>query len=152
VDVYNLVQGAVDTIAGQVEEKPDVELIVDVPAGTPAIHVDKDRIHQVLINLLNNAVKFTDKGYVKVIVSMVEENSMEIAVEDTGDGIPEDDSNQVFEIFYQSVTEREYSGKPFGTGLGLAICKEIVEHYGGRIWVESEAGKGSSFKFVLPLV
>lgn len=150
VDVIDLVRGATDTIAGQLDDSLDVALIVDVQTGIGSLRVDRDRMHQVLINLLNNAVKFTDKGYVKVGVVMGDEG-VEFSVEDTGGGIPEEDAQQIFNIFYQSQAVDTMSDRPFGTGLGLAICKEIVEHYGGRIWVESELGKGSSFKFVLPV-
>jgi len=150
IDISELVQGAVDTITGQLVENSDVELIVDVAAGTPVLVADRDRVHQVLMNLLNNAAKFTEKGYVKVVVQ-VADVGVQFSVEDTGGGIPEEDISQIFDTFYQSQAEGEMPDRSFGSGLGLAICKDIVEHYGGRIWVESELGKGSLFKFVLPL-
>ncbi|MGL1861047.1 MAG: ATP-binding protein [Pseudodesulfovibrio sp.] len=151
VDIPRLVMGAVTTISGQLESTPNVEMIVDIPDETPMLHVDKDRIHQVLINLLNNAAKFTEHGFIKVLVTVTNTMSVEFSVEDSGHGILEADRDQIFEIFYQSKAQEDYEGKPFGTGLGLAICKEIVEHYNGTIWVESTIEEGSAFKFTLPI-
>jgi len=151
VDVRDLIHTATGAIAGQFNDEIDVELVVDLPDELSLIHVDGDRIHQVLLNLLNNAAKFTERGVVKVSAQETGDGFLELSVEDTGSGIPEEEREQIFEIFYQSQTEREYYGTPLGTGLGLAICKEIIEHYGGTIWVESNNGKGSAFKFRLPV-
>ncbi len=150
LDVKEIVHSAANAIYGQLNDNPDVELTMNIPSSLPPLHADADRIHQVLINLLNNAAKFTEHGTVTISVRDTGEHALEFSVMDTGKGIPEKDLDQVFDIFHQSQDE-EYSGPPLGTGLGLAICKEIVEHYGGRIWVESTIGKGSAFKFLLPL-
>ncbi|WP_319468534.1 ATP-binding protein [uncultured Pseudodesulfovibrio sp.] len=151
VDVKQLVNSAAKSIVGQFNDNPDIELIVDTPMSLPSLHVDEDRIHQVLINLLNNAAKFTEKGSVTISVQDAGENALEFSVTDTGTGISENDQKQIFEIFYQAQNGSEQYGPQFGTGLGLAICKEIVEHYNGRIWVESEVGKGSAFRFTIPI-
>ncbi len=151
VDVKKLVHSAANSIVGQFNDNPDIELIVDTPLSLPSLHVDGDRIHQVLINLLNNAAKFTEKGSVTVSVRESGEKAIEFSVTDTGTGISENDQAQIFEIFYQAQNGSEQYGPQFGTGLGLAICKEIVEHYNGKIWVESEVGKGSAFRFLIPV-
>jgi signal transduction histidine kinase len=101
----------------------------------------------VLLNLLGNAIKFTDSGEVRVDVATTD-GSFEVSVSDTGPGIAETDRDKIFEEFRQaegSITQRKG-----GTGLGLAIAKKIVEMHGGKIWVESEVGKGSKFTFTLP--
>ncbi|QGY40538.1 HAMP domain-containing protein [Pseudodesulfovibrio cashew] len=130
---------------------PDVAFTVDVPPALPHVHVDRDRIHQVLTHLLENAAKFTEGGSVRLSVRDTGEGVMEFTVEDTGSGISPEDISKIFEDFYQSQADWTESGKPFGTGLGLAICREIVEHYGGAIQVESEPGRGSIFRFTLPV-
>ncbi len=112
--------------------------------------MDPDRLFQVLINLLQNAMKFTTQG--SIILRAVKDNDdIRISVTDTGVGIPEQELRKIFNKFHQAQWDEAQGSKPPGTGLGLAICKQIVEHYGGRIWVESTPGQGSSFHFTLPL-
>ncbi len=116
--------------------------------GLPALTGDRDRLIQVVINLISNAVKFTDHG---TITCAAERRGGEVilGVSDTGVGIAVQDQPKVFERFKQ--VGDTLTDKPKGTGLGLPICKEIVEHHGGRIWVESELGSGSTFSFALPV-
>jgi signal transduction histidine kinase len=114
----------------------------------PFIVGDKDRLEQVVINLISNAIKFTDMGSVTCSVRKLE-NEIMISVIDTGMGIAEIDQGKVFEKFKQ--VGYNHTGKLNGTGLGLSICKQIAEHHGGRIWVESKPGKGSNFSFTLPI-
>lgn len=109
---------------------------------------DRDRLLQVVINLIANGVKFTKEGSI-TCQARCEDDAIVVRVIDTGIGIGEEDISQVFENFTQ-VSSDTLSDKPSGTGLGLAICKQIVEHHNGRIWVESELGKGSVFTFSLP--
>jgi len=108
---------------------------------------DKERLFQVATNIFSNAIKFTEKGgIIYRVIDLGEEIRCE--VEDTGSGIPEDMLESIFEKFKQigdTLTE-----KPQGTGLGLPICREIINHHGGKIWAESELGKGSKFIFVIP--
>lgn len=119
--------------------------------------VDRDRIHQVITNLLNNAIKFSREG-TEICIQVEEFESkrsgeytewIRVSVSDQGIGIEENDLEIIFDRFRQ-VTTDTLKDKPKGTGLGLPICKEIVGHYGGNLWVESQKGKGSTFYFTLP--
>ncbi len=115
----------------------------------PAVHGDEDRLGQVLINLLHNAVKFSpDGGEVRVSVRAVGDQ-VEVAVADHGVGIPRAAQARIFERFYK-VDRARVRGEAGGTGLGLAIARHIIEQHGGRIWVESTEGIGSTFSFALP--
>ncbi|MCG2732556.1 CHASE4 domain-containing protein [Pseudodesulfovibrio aespoeensis] len=145
-----LVRDAGEAIAGQLGENPQVELTTDVAPDLPTLRVSRDRIHQVLINLLGNAARHTESGYIR-IAARRSGDAIEFSVSDTGVGVLLEDRERIFEVFYQSTGEYRDAGRSAGTGLGLAICKEIVEHYGGRIRVESEPGKGSVFSFSLPI-
>ena len=120
----------------------------DVEDGLPEIAGDKYRLEQVLINLFSNAIKFTEKGYILCRAWKID-NEILISVKDSGGGINDVDQEKIFEKFKQTGTA--IKGKPRGTGLGLPICKKIVNCHGGRIWVESESGKGSTFSFTLPI-
>jgi len=138
------------TIAPIIAEK-EQEFSVEIEDDLPELYADKFRIKQVLLNLLSNATKFTDKGGKIGIKAYKEsENFVTVAVWDTGCGIPEDQREAIFDEFRQvdGSTSREHEG----TGLGLAISKRIVELHGGRIWVESKVGEGSTFYFTIPTV
>jgi len=126
-----------------------LKLVKDIAIDLPEITGDKDKLIQVIINLISNSVKFTDKGSVTCRV-FHEKDELMVSISDTGIGIAPEDYGAVFEQFKQ-VGGDTLTDKPKGTGLGLPICKEIVEHHGGRIWVESEVGKGSTFSFALPI-
>ena len=129
-------------------EPKGLRLIKDVAPDLPPLQGDRDRLIQVVINLISNAVKFTSEG--SVTCRAVRTNAeVVVSVIDTGLGIAPADQPKVFERFKQ--VGDTLTDKPKGTGLGLPICREIVEHHGGRIWVESALGKGSTFSFTLPL-
>ena len=123
-------------------------LIRELEADLPEIVGDGGRLVQVLINLFSNAIKFTDTGSITCRAGRVD-GAIQVSVIDTGQGITEADQPKVFERFKQ--VGDTLTDKPKGTGLGLPICKEIVEHHGGRIWVESEPGRGSTFSFTIPI-
>ncbi len=123
-------------------------LKLDVPAGLPRAHGDERRLSQVVLNLVGNAIKFTDRGEVTISGSATD-GAFTIAVRDTGPGIAAADQAKIFEEFQQA--DNSITKKKGGTGLGLAISKRIIEMHGGRIWVESELGKGSTFSFTLPI-
>ena len=129
-------------------EARKLNLVTDVEPDLPTITGDQDRLIQVVINLISNAVKFTDAGSIKCAVRR-EAEDLVVSVTDSGIGIAPADQPKVFEKFKQ--VGDTLTDKPKGTGLGLPICKEIVEYHGGRIWVESEPGKGSTFSFTLPI-
>ncbi len=126
-----------------------LKLIKNIDTDLPDIIGDRDKLIQVIINLISNSVKFTEKGSVTCSVSKINDEIV-VSISDTGIGIAPEDFDAVFEQFKQ-VGGDTLTDKPKGTGLGLPICKEIVEHHGGRIWLESEVGKGSTFSFALPV-
>jgi signal transduction histidine kinase len=121
-----------------------------LPPDLPLARGDERRMTQVLLNLVGNAIKFTDSGEVAVLASAAN-GSFTIAVRDTGPGIPEADQRRIFDEFKQAETSSS-AWKTGGTGLGLSIAKRIVEMHGGRIWVESSPGQGSTFSITLPLI
>jgi signal transduction histidine kinase len=126
----------------------DVALEQAVPADLPPVFADPERVHQVLFNLLDNAVRFTPAGG-RVTVSASRHNgAVDVAVHDTGPGIPAEHLPRLFERFYRVDTAR--SRDDGGTGIGLAIARSVVEAHGGRIWAASEPGQGSTFTFELP--
>ncbi len=152
VDLVDLIDLVLKAVSGFFEVREDVVLASSVPPDLPRIHADPDRIEQVLINLINNAAKFTVEGSVSVSASRLDDAFVEIRVTDTGVGIRKEDCGRIFEKFTQAKQEDDGYILPQGTGLGLAICKEIVEHYRGSIRVESEVGKGSSFIILFPSI
>jgi signal transduction histidine kinase len=121
----------------------------EVPTDLPPVEADRERIHQVLFNLLDNAFRFTPAGGAVTVSAVRDNGSCEISVQDTGPGIPAVHLPLVFERFYRVDTSR--SREDGGTGIGLAIARSVVEAHGGRIWAESEQGHGSRFRFLLPI-
>ncbi|MDD5438749.1 MAG: hybrid sensor histidine kinase/response regulator [Candidatus Omnitrophica bacterium] len=148
-DIGAIIKEAAD-IQEPVARQKGLHLAVHVPQDMPKVYCDADKINQVLDNLIGNAIKFTDKGGIKVS-SMVEcgENGVVVTVKDTGPGIGAEDIPKLFQKFQQ--LGNHATRQTGGTGLGLAICKEIIARHGGKIWVESESGKGSAFSFLLPI-
>jgi two-component system, OmpR family, phosphate regulon sensor histidine kinase PhoR len=129
-------------------ERQGLHLVVDVPEPVPTVRGDEGRLGQVVVNLLHNAVKFGgDHGDVSVRVRR-DGDEVVVAVEDHGIGIPAADQPRIFERFYKVDRARVRGG---GTGLGLSIARHVVGQHGGRIWVESEEGAGSTFSFALPI-
>ena len=147
VDLGRLAERTARIFEGQSKEK-DLALTVEVDPSLPSVPADPFKIEQILINLLDNAVKYTDEGDVRLIIRP-EGPNVRIEVRDTGIGIPRDKLSRVFERFY--VVDKSRSRKTGGTGLGLSIVKHIVLLHGGEIDVESAPGEGSSFIIKLPL-
>ncbi len=144
-------EGLVQTVSTSVEalaKEKNLELNVKVPTDLIIGNGDEQRIAQVFLNLLGNAIKFTEEGEVRVEV-VVSNESFLVSVSDTGRGLSEADQKKIFEEFRQA--DGSSTREKGGTGLGLSIAKRIVEMHGGRIWVESILGKGSIFWFTLPV-
>jgi signal transduction histidine kinase/CheY-like chemotaxis protein len=153
VHLADVINAAITNTSGLVKDKP-IELVQKIPANLPTVKADEIRINQVLINLISNAVKFTEKGSITVeaSVSKSPDNEAEIlvTVADTGIGIAIEDQVKLFQRFSQ--VDDSPTRKTGGTGLGLSICRSLVELHGGRIGLlSSEVDKGSVFYFTLPL-
>jgi signal transduction histidine kinase len=130
-------------------KEKELVLVSETEKGLPKIKFDRDKIIQVLTNLANNAIKFTQKGTITIKTERAKE-VVKISVIDTGSGIKEEDLSKLFQPFVQ--LEKGPDKTSGGTGLGLAICREIINRHKGKIWAESKPGKGSVFVFVLPVV
>ena len=129
-------------------ERANVDLRVECADDLPRVNIDLQRLEQVLVNLIHNAVKFTRSGGEIVLLAEAVDGSVRFAVRDTGIGIPADDVPRIFERFYRVDKSRTGSG----TGLGLSIAKHIVEAHQGKIWAESREGQGSTFYFSIPII
>ena len=145
---FNHVVQAVVSAVGSLAAEKHLRLSVDVAPDLPVGYGDERRITQVLLNLVGNAIKFTETGEIAVRVGLSEDMFL-VAVADTGPGIKPEDQQKIFEEFQQS--DDSVAKAKSGTGLGLAIAKRIVELHGGRIWLESAPGKGSTFYFNVPV-
>ena len=149
VDATEMLEHVVAVARGQAQEK-QVELTTSLPDSLPPVFIDRDRIVQVLTNLVSNALKFTDAGgRIEIEAEVTGEDRVQISVSDSGIGVAEEDQGKIFDRFKQ--IGNVLTDRPQGTGLGLPICKEIVQYHGGRIWVDSELGKGSVFCFTIPI-
>ncbi|TAN53389.1 MAG: response regulator, partial [Methylococcaceae bacterium] len=145
-----LVRNAANAAQGMFDAKPAVRLCLDVQEGLPPFIGDADRLLQVLVNLLNNAAKFTERGTVTVKALLNHNKLIQLEVHDTGVGFPPEDAEAIFDKFQQAKHGDTLVDQPKGTGLGLAISREIVVRHGGRIWAGSVPGKGSVFTLTLP--
>jgi histidine kinase len=149
VDVLDLVTATVNRLALQFEEK-GVILEIDVPNGLPKVKADEDRIGQVLLNLVGNALQYTPSGGKVKVATTHHDNEIITSVSDTGIGLSAEHLEYIFTRFYRIDKSRSRVGG--GSGIGLTIAKYLVEAHGGRIWVESPgSGKGSTFIFTLPI-
>ncbi|MGE4297980.1 MAG: sensor histidine kinase [Desulfovibrionaceae bacterium] len=148
-DMNAIARRAALAMSSLFEENAQVELRLDLADALPPVHMDSDRIEQVILNLLSNAAKFTRAGNV-TLSTRARDGMVELAVADTGNGIRPEELDNVFETYYQATRDKEEAATYQGTGLGLAICRQIVEHHQGRISATSVHGKGSVFSFTLP--
>jgi len=161
VDLADMIHGVMATTSALVRDR-DIELYQEIDPDLPVVQADQTRIRQVLLLLLTNAAKFTPQGSITVR-AWSEDGEVLASISDTGVGILPEDRERIFEQFEQGTIptkgkRRVASGgflrngrRPNGAGLGLALSKEFVEMHGGRIWMESEVGQGSTFTFALPL-
>ena len=144
-----LVKATIARLGRQFEEK-GVALTAEVAADLPAVKMDRDRIGQVLLNLVGNALQYTPAGGSVHIRAVHQPGEVQVSVSDTGIGIPPEHLPHLFTRFYRVDKSRARTGG--GSGIGLTIARHLVEAHGGRIWVESQgAGKGSRFAFTLPV-
>jgi two-component system, NtrC family, sensor kinase len=130
-------------------QKKGLEIVIDVAPEIERVWLDPGKMRQVLYNLMSNAVKFTEKGTIRVEARLAEPGWMELAVADTGIGIAAEDQPRIFREFEQ--VDGSYTRRYEGTGLGLALTKKFVEMQGGTIRVDSEVGRGSRFVALLPI-
>ena len=147
VSMADVIRQSLDSTRGLWVSK-GIEVVVEVEEGLPLVLGDRSRLVQVMVNLISNAVKFTEQSPV-VCRAHSDGGSLLVSVEDRGVGIPDKSQEDIFDKFKQ--VGDTLTAKPTGTGLGLPICRQIIEHHGGTIWVESEEGRGSIFYFNLPV-
>ena len=150
VDLMSNVHAAIQKVQ-LLAERERIRIIVNAPSDPVRVHVDENRIQQVLDNLLSNALKFSPEGALVCLKLEpdVQKKMLQISVSDTGRGIAPESLPHIFENFYGGSTST--STKVPGSGIGLALAKKVVEGHGGRIWAESELGKGTTMRFILPL-
>jgi signal transduction histidine kinase len=145
VPLPDLIRSAVDSFSVDMRKS----IIVHCPVSMPAIMADGNRIKRVLYNLIDNAIKYSDDSREIIITVNTKENGVAVSVRDFGPGIDPDDMGKIFDKFYRG--KNQVTAKHRGSGLGLAISKGILEAHNGKIWCESEQGKGATFTFFLPL-
>ena len=149
LDLNTVISEAVSTTSQLMREK-GVELTLDLPKQVPPVRADRDRLMQVMLNLISNAVKFCDPVAGRIGISLrVLPKALQVDVHDNGPGVAEADQELIFEKFRQvgdTLTE-----KPQGTGLGLSISRQIIQHFGGALWARSAPRQGATFSFTLPL-
>lgn len=149
-EIKELIDKSIFLIQTKVNEKK-INLIKQIPEDPPKVIVDSNGIIEVLVNLFDNAVKFSGTGSeIMVFVQVMQNEELKIGIKDNGIGIAEEDIPGLFSEFHQIARSIRSAEK--GLGLGLAICRKIIQLHGGEIWVESEPGKGSTFNFTVPAV
>lgn len=147
VDSGRLLHSIVDSVK-PLAQKNRLSLNAELPTSLPVIQADEDRLRQVVLNLLNNAFKFTPAGGSVTVRARTDEANLVVEVQDTGPGISQEEQERLFEPYQQLAKER---ARLSGLGLGLSLAKKLVELHGGRIWVQSKKGRGSTFLFSIPL-
>ena len=148
IDMREVVDDAVAAVSQMFKEN-GVQLEVNMPRVLPSIVADRDRLMQVMLNLLSNAAKFCKRPGGKVSIALARQDGfLRVDVTDNGIGISDSDQEMIFEKFRQ--VGDTLTNRPQGTGLGLPICRQIINHFGGRLWVQSRPGEGATFSFTLP--
>jgi signal transduction histidine kinase len=149
IDMREVVEDSITAVSQLVKDK-NIELEVNMPQQVPTVVADRDRLMQVMLNLLSNAAKFCDRPDGRIMVTLSRHNHLlRVDVADNGVGISEVDQQVIFDKFRQ--VGDMLTQKPKGSGLGLAISRQIIDHFGGRLWVESRLGQGSLFSFTIPV-
>jgi len=148
LDTVSLITKGVMVIANQAKTK-SITVKIDLPKDLPKIRADETRFIQIMVNLLDNAIKYSSEGATATISAKLADDALQIDISDTGIGISEEDLPRIFERFYR--VDKARSRELGGTGLGLSIVKHIVSAHSGQVWVKSEPGHGSTFSFTIPL-
>ncbi len=151
IDPARVARAAIDAVGGEYEQNQAIALVVDMPEALPRLRLDPDRLMQVLVNLLTNAVRHTGEGEVTLSAKCLTPQWLEFRVADTGPGIPREERERIFDKFHQARRGDTTPPGRRGTGLGLAICKQIVERYGGSIRAEGREPRGTAFVVELPV-
>ncbi len=146
IDPGEVLKGLCEFLRPQAMEKRQ-RLVLRLPEAMPPIRADQRRFRQVVENLLSNAMKFSPEGTTITIGAQAKGRWLVFEVSDQGEGISEEEQRRLFQPYFRTEQERH---KSHGLGIGLALCKQIVEAHGGRIWVKSQVGEGSTFYFTLP--
>jgi signal transduction histidine kinase/ligand-binding sensor domain-containing protein len=146
-DISSLLKGVANYVLPQITKR-NMKLEVEIPDSLPSVVVDEERIQQVVINLIDNAIKFSDDGGIITLKAREEENNIVVDVKDTGPGIAKSLQERLFQPYHRIESDREHLS---GLGLGLSLCRVLVELHGGKIWVSSHQGKGCVFTFTIPL-
>jgi signal transduction histidine kinase len=145
-NINEVVEEIRETVTCIAAEK-GLDVFTELALDLPLFSFDRDKITQVLTNLLNNAIKFTEQGSITISTTKTD-HSIEVSIQDTGPGIVKEDISKLFQEFEQLDEKDRKTG---GTGLGLAISRQIIKNHNGKIWAESEFGKGTRFSFILPV-
>jgi signal transduction histidine kinase len=148
IDLREVIEDSLSAVS-QLFRDSNIEVEANLPSEAPVIVADRDRLTQVMLNLLSNAAKFCEPPGGRVVVALSRHgNFLQVDVTDNGVGISEADQQIIFDKFRQ--VGDTLTQKPKGSGLGLAISRQIIEHFGGRLWVRSRPGEGSTFSFTMP--
>jgi len=147
-DLTSLIERTVASVAPRAE-KNDVTMVKDLPTDLPLVSIDPQRIGQVLLNLLDNALRYSPAGGTVTVRARQEEQVVQVDIADQGTGLEPEELSMVFERFYRG--DKARSRITGGAGLGLSIVRQLVEAHGGRVWAESGTGEGATFSFTLPL-
>jgi len=147
-NVKNMLEQTIE-IMQCIADTKNIKINISLEENTPNLIIDQERVKQVIVNLLNNAIKFSYEGSTITVFAKKTGNYVLFEIQDFGRGIPRDKQAKIFELFYQVDSERDR--KFGGVGLGLAVSRGIILAHGGNIWAESEPGKGSTFRFTLPV-
>jgi two-component system clock-associated histidine kinase SasA len=144
-------KGFLEEIASQFQplaQSKGQSLAVDLPESLPRVRADRRRLGQVLMNLLENAVKYTPEGGNILLKAVAHDQELMVEVQNSGPALSPEEQQRLFQPYYRSEVDRQ---RLPGIGLGLSLCKRLVEAHGGKIWVESDPAKGNTFAFTLPL-
>ena len=151
-DINVLLERAVSMLQPLCDEK-SLTVHLDLARDLPKVSIDIDRINQVIYNLLNNAIRYIEAGCMITVstqvVTVQGRPYVQVQIADTGSGIAPEDLQHIFQYFYRS--EKSRSRKSGGSGIGLALARQFVRSHGGRIWADSEVGRGTTFTFILPI-